>query len=275
MWTDCFHFAAALLLVLSLSPCALCQEDILDLSAGAVVLSASDYYNDQWHPLLLLDGTITAGWCNGENSDSHTILIELARAYSIYQFVIDNTGAQEEAYAGISARGFKLYASTDPDEEGYELVLTGEAEQGARRVFVFEAPFVAQWIRLEITSNYGNEEYIELMELDAFGSPTGPEPDRPAVDGVFDTNHGLLWLQDVGGRISGCYDEAGGWISGSGDGRTLKLQWEQDGPAYGTAAFVLSTDGGYLTGFWYQDGQFRGLWHGPRVTNGREPKCKQ
>jgi|GEM_PF-4649519 len=141
----------------------------LNLLDGAEVLSASSQHNDSWSAKLLLDKTIEKGWCSAAKSPfPHTIVLELRDIVKITKFVIDNRGAQESSYPGISARHFKLYATPLSKSYGYKLVLEGEAAQRARKEFSLDAPISARWLQLEILSNWGNSDYTEIMELEAY-----------------------------------------------------------------------------------------------------------
>ena len=251
------------------------RTDVLDLADGAVVLSATSRYNEKWDRLLLIDGTSASGWCSAKGSAyPNSILIEMARSIRLAEFCIDNTGAQESRYPGISARKFKLYASTVSAREGFQLIYAGEAAKGERKVFTFEKKAEARWLQLEVISNWGHSEYTEIMELEAYGDPFGELPVQKTIAGVYDTNYNLLRFEQSGSKIEGCYDWDNGRLSGTTDGRVIRFQWTEIGPQIGTAIMVLTSDGQFLNGMWYEHGSYRGLWFGKRVTDGRKTKCK-
>ncbi|RMG61631.1 MAG: OmpA family protein [Calditrichaeota bacterium] len=60
-------------------------------------------------------------------------------------------------------------------------------------------------------------------------------------------------------------------VSGSTDGRAIRFQWREGNDFTGTAIMVLSADGCFLNGLWYEKGQLMGTWFGSRVTDGSEP----
>jgi outer membrane protein OmpA-like peptidoglycan-associated protein len=268
----------ALIFLLFLCPSQLIagqRTDVLDLAEGAVVLSATSRYNEKWDPLLLIDGTTATGWCSakGKAYPNH-IMIELARTFRLKEFCIDNTDAQESGYPGISAREFKLYASTLSSKDGFQLIYAGEAAKGKRKVFDLETTPEARWIKLEVLSNWGDNQYTEIMELEAYGDQAEEAPDQRPIAGVYDTNYNLLRLEQSGNNIAGCYDWDNGTLSGTTDGRVIRFQWTEDGPQIGTAVMVLTSDGRFLNGLWYEHGKYRGLWFGKRVTDARKPNCK-
>lgn len=98
--------------------------------------------------------------------------------------------------------------------------------------------------------------------------------DRPALEGVYSTNYDLLEIHRAGSRIAGCYDWNQGRLTGSTDGRVARFEWVEDqGRQRGTALVVLAADGEYLNGYWYEGGEYQGLWYGERVQ-GEELDCE-
>jgi outer membrane protein OmpA-like peptidoglycan-associated protein len=250
------------------------KQDLLDIASGAVVLTATSEYDENWAALLLLNGTPDTGWCSAENqAHPNTIMMELARQFQLQEFVIDNTKTQEGNYPGISARKFELYASTTSGAGGFALVCSGEAAKGGRKAFVLDKPARAQWLKLVVLSNWGNPAYTEIMELEAYGEAVGAAPQKRPVNGVYETNYNLLRLEQDGTTVEGCYDWDNGTLSGTTDGRVIRFQWIEDGPEIGTAIMVLTADGNFLNGLWYEKGAYRGLWYGTKVTDGRQPQC--
>jgi outer membrane protein OmpA-like peptidoglycan-associated protein len=250
------------------------KQDVLDIASGAVVLTATSEYNESWAALLLLNGTPDTGWCSAESQAyPNTIMMELSRPFQLQEFVIDNSKAQESGYPGISARKFELYASTKSRKEGFDLVYSGEAAKGERKVFTLDKPAKAQWLKLVVLSNWGNPAYTEIMELEAYGETVGAAPEQRSVSGFYDTNYNLLRLEQYGSTIEGCYDWDNGTLSGTTDGRVIRFQWIEDGPETGAAVMVLTADGNFLNGLWYEEGTYRGLWYGTKVTDGRQPQC--
>jgi OOP family OmpA-OmpF porin len=251
------------------------KQDVLDIASGAVVISATSEYNESWAALMFLNGTPDTGWCSAENKAyPNTIIMELSRQFQLTEFVIDNTKTQESGYPGISARKFELYASTTSHEAGFDLLYTGEAAKGERKVFSLKKSVKAQWLKLVVLSNWGHPAYTEIMELEAYGKAVGAPPQQRLIKGVFDTNYRLLRLEQYGNTIEGCYDWGNGTLSGTTDGRVIRFQWTENGPKTGTAVMVLTVDGNFLNGMWYENGTYRGLWYGTKVTDGRQPQCE-
>ncbi len=255
-------------------PAAQDRVDLLDLAAGALVVSASSEYNDRWSAARLLDGTTKEGWCSADGEVApNTIVVELPQLHVISAVAVDTTGAQEAQYAGISARRIVVSGSRTSSSDGFVELVTIEAPRGGRREVALAAPAQVQWLRFEIRSNWGNAEYTELMELEAYGTPVGPSP-LVSVAGVYQTDYGMMRLEQDGAVVRGCYDCCSiGQLTGSIEGRVLRFEWREDkGLDVGTAMMVASSSGDTLTGFYFRNGRLDGAWNGRRVV-GRQAEC--
>jgi outer membrane protein OmpA-like peptidoglycan-associated protein len=251
------------------------DDDLLDLDSGALVLSATTQYGGRWNALALVDGSNLTGWSSAKGYPyPNEFLIELPRQCVLTSFVVDNTGADESNFPGISARHFVLYGSTTSSQEVLGLIVSGEAEKGKRKVFTFEKPTQARWLRLAILSNWGNPSHTELMELEGYGKALDAVIQEKPVEGVYSSNYGLMRLEQSGTYVVGCYEADNGLLSGRTNGRVLKFRWWEDGPNGGTAFMVLSTDGNHLNGLWYERGRMKGSWYGSRVSDRKGPECK-
>jgi len=252
------------------SPAA--RTDVLDLAAGSVVLSVSSEYGGSWSALRLLDGSTATGWCSESGTPfPHTIVIELPQAYLLSALAVDNTGAQDDGYPGISAKAVTIHASTTSAAAGFAPLAAIEAPAGGRREVKLDAPVKVQWIKVVVSSNWGNEEYTELMELEAYGEPTGAAP-KVSAAGIFETTYGLLRIEQDGGSIRACYDWNDGQLAGSIAGRVMQLEWSEAGGERGGAAImVLSGAGEAINGVWYQGGELQGEWSGTRSST--PPQC--
>ncbi len=250
------------------------RVDLLDLASGAMVVSATSEYGGAWKATRLVDGGTEAGWCSEQGKASpNSIVVELAQPFAIKALALDNSGAQESGYAGISARQVVVSGSTTSATAGFAEIVTIEAAKGGRKEVALAKPATAQWLRFDVRSNWGHAEYTEVMELEAYGDPVGPAP-KVDVSGVFETNYGMMRLDQDGVTVWGCYDCCGiGQLTGSLDGRVLRFEWREDeGADVGTAMMIVSTAGDALNGVYFRGGQFNGEWSGHRVT-GREADC--
>ena len=251
------------------------DKDLLDLESGALALSATTQFGGRWNVQSLLSGSNTSGWSSTRgHAYPNDFVIELPRQYLLKSFVIDNTGAEESSFRGISGRHFVLSGSTTSHDEGFDLILEGEAAQGDRKVFLLEEPTEVRWLKLEVLSNWGNPHHTQLMELEAYGESVGEVTQQRPIQGIYATNFGLMRLEQSAHVVIGCYDGDNGTLSGRTNGRVLKFRWWEDGPSAGIAFLVLSSDGNFLNGLWYKGLQVKGLWYGRRVNDERQPRCQ-
>ncbi len=167
--------------------------DLLNLAEGAVVLSQSSQFNEKWAALLLLDDAAEHGWCTAEEAAfPHQVAIELDRPSQLTSIVFDNSNAQEDSYPGISARRIAGWVSSESPSGPSSRVLEVEAEEGSRSEFEFPEGTQARWLKIVILSNWGNDSYTELMELEAYGRQLEEEASEVRVSGVYRTNFGLV-----------------------------------------------------------------------------------
>jgi len=224
--------------------------------------------------LNLLDGDLESIWSSAAATPfPHSFVIELPQAYRLRSIVMDNTHTQEPGYPGISAKTVEIWLSNRSAKEGFTKAASGEVAQGARGEIRLASAAAARWVKVVVTANHGNGEYTEIGEIEGYGEPVGPVPPAPPITGSYATNYGPLYLSNDGGRIYGCYPAGSGTVLGATDGRTLDFEWRQ-GTRVGTCSMVLSSDGAFLNGYWYEGGQRRGVWAGQR-TSGQPGTCTQ
>jgi hypothetical protein len=248
-------------------------NDLLALRSGAVVVSSSSEY-DAWPAMALLDDNAHTGWASHRGRRApHTIVIELPQRFALESISFDNTRTQEIDYPGISARDVEIWLSTTSAADGFVRVATVEASQGGREQFALPRRSEARWVKLVVLSNWGNEEFTEIMELEAYGAPVGSVEEVVSVAGTYATNFGPLVLQQSGDRVRGCYDGGAASISGLLDGRLMRVRWEERSGS-GSALLALSSGGELLNGLWYEGAELRGTWQGRRDADDPQPACE-
>lgn len=255
------------------APPAANRVDRLDFASGALLLSASSEYGGAWSALRLLDGGTEKGWCSEAGAPlPHTVVVELDRPYALKAIAVDNTGAQDDGYPGISSRAITVYGSGESAEDGFVQLTAFEAPRGGRKEATLPQAVTARWLKFVVTSNWGHAEYTELMELEAYGEPAGPAPEID-VAGVYESTYGLMRLEQDGTKIRGCYDYRGGQLDGAVQGRVLQLQWREEGDDRTGGAIFVVRDDGALSGVYYQNGQLQGEWEGPPAKPSQRPEC--
>ncbi len=259
-----------LTLAVTFSASAQKRIDILNMSAGTVVLSYSGEYSDSgWTAMNVFDGNPMTGWSSPSGKpNGNYFLVELPQAYRLSSMVLDNANAQESGYPGISSRSVEVWASATGPDSGFRKVATVQAVKGGRKEFALPQGTVAQWMKIVVATNWGHPTYTELMEAELFGTPIG-SPAHPSLTGVYRTNYGPLSLLQQGNLVTGCYQQGTGIVSGAANGRVLNFEWRQSGNHTGTAMMVLDSRGKVLNGVWYNAGQtaIAGEWVGTRDPN--------
>ena len=158
-------------------------NNILGRSHGSVVLSVSSSYGSSWTAANLADGNTGAGWSSAQGAVfPHTVVFELPQPYAIASIAVDNTGAQEGGYPGISSRRVTVYGSTTSFATGFTQLTALEARRGGRTEVKLGAPLTARWLKFVVSSNWGNAEFTEIMELEAYGQAVDPAS-QPAARG--------------------------------------------------------------------------------------------
>ena len=246
------------------------SEDILTLENGAVILSETRDYNETWSALCMIDGTTATGWCSPKGLALPVeVVVELPGTYQLDSIALDNSGADGK---GISCKDVDILASVTSASEGFVSIGSFQAKEQGRAGFTLTNKTQARWLKLVIKSNYGSQEYTELMELEAIGVLVG-EKQVSDIAGIYDTNYKLMEIRCEGNTVEGCYDWGNGHMSGSTDGRVVRFRWWEDDNDEGSAIMVLASDGSYINGLWYRKSKLQGIWFGTRVTDGRKPRC--
>jgi outer membrane protein OmpA-like peptidoglycan-associated protein len=127
----------------------------------------------------------------------------------------------------------------------------------------------ARWLRLVVADNWGNADYTEFMDVEAYGTAVGPAPRQTSVTGIYDSNYGTLRLVQEGSTVRGCYRGNAGTVQGATDGRMINVEWRGNAGTFGSAVMVLTSSGDFLNGVWYERGSVQGIWFGKRVTQGQ------
>src|SRR6266516_899451 len=174
------------------------RSNILEPAHGTVLISVSSSYGGSWTAANLADGTTGSGWSSAQGAAfPHTVVFALQQPHAIARIAVDNTGDQEGSYPGISSRSVTVYGSNTSAAAGFTQLTAVEARRGGRTEVTLGAPATARWLKFVVSSNWGNAEYTEVMELEAYGEPLGP-PQRVDVTVPDAALRGLTALRDSG-----------------------------------------------------------------------------
>ena len=267
-----------LLAVLLLPALASAGENALDFANGALLLSESGSYGigmGEWAAWRLTDGSEDHGWCSpqGKPRDA-TFVWELDTTWKLDMLVLSTRHLQESQYPGISARTVELAVH----KKGGAWTPAGRFTIGKdeRKELPLPKGTEGDQIRLVVLDNQGNAEYTELAEVEVIGQRAAATATANVAGDYHTSSSGPLRLVQDGDQVFGCYDWAGvGYVWGNVTGRVAQVTWSQpegQPPRDGTATFSVAGDG-RLWGVWFERGEMRGDWSGPRVPKEQGPKC--
>jgi outer membrane protein OmpA-like peptidoglycan-associated protein len=151
-------------------------KNLFDYNAGARVVDFSSNYGGAYDAKLILANTPTdvtdrlPAWCSAAGAPfPHHLTIELAKTewLNIIQFNNEITD-ESQGYPGISTKDVEVYVSTSSATSGFQHVLSVRLEQNKNNQLVKITPVQARWVKLVITSNYGDVNYTEFGQLGAY-----------------------------------------------------------------------------------------------------------
>ncbi|HOX45435.1 MAG TPA: OmpA family protein [Myxococcota bacterium] len=265
------------LLALAAAPPA-AALDALDFDNGAILLSETGSYGDgvgSWSAWRLTDGDEAMGWCSpAEEITGGTFVWELDTTWRLDTFVLSTANVQEDGYPGISARSVDLFVS--PDGAAWQKLGGFEIARLTRKAFPLPKGTQARQVKLVVTGNHGHKEYTEIAELDLLGARVGAVA-TAQLGGDFATNYGPMRFVQDGEALFGCYDWAAvtSAVWGSVSGRIARVVWfeaSEGSTREGTATFAVKGSG-ELWGIWYEGGELKGIWEGPRAPKDEGPTC--
>lgn len=241
------------------------QKNILNMNAGAVVLSYSGEYDKSgWSAFNAFDGDTKSGWCSPAGSVTGTFVVELSQKYKLDGMAFDCRQVEERQKPGISAKGIEVWVSTTSEDSGFTKVSDVQVKKRDRTVVSFADKPEAQWLKLVVTGNWGNKKLVEINEIEAFGDTVGSAV-NPSFTGKFSSSNGPMKLKQDGPLVTGCYPKSVGSIRGGAIGHVFRSEWQQkETKTNGTALMVMNSAGTILNGVWYADGKMQEQWLGKR-----------
>ena len=110
----------------------------------------------------------------------------------------------------------------------------------------------------------------EIMDFRGYGTQLTHTPFLN-VSGTYHTNYGNMHLLQQGTSVTGCYEHAGGLLTGGVEGRIMRFAWTEAGSKGGPAVMVFSPDGNNLYGLWWNQGEDQtksvgGTWNGHKLS---------
>jgi outer membrane protein OmpA-like peptidoglycan-associated protein len=249
------------------------ESNLLSWGAGALVVQAPPSYADtgDWSPESLLDELPDTGWCNKQGDLTPKVFVfEMAGKSSITSLAFDT--AQVES-AGRGVKDLKVEISDSKDGPYTVIAAPTLAQTKDHQKFVLKTQATGRYLRLTALNNYGDAQFMEMMNVYAHGKPLVKRP-QPDNSGTFSSSFGNFHMQQSGSTVNGCYEWSGGLIENGGfEGRVLRFTWTQgEGtePRHGgPAMLIFSDDGQSFVGYWWVEGNKgapSGRWDGKRVS---------
>lgn len=96
------------------------------------------------------------------------------------------------------------------------------------------------------------------------------------VSGVWESDYGLMRLEQMGAAVKGTYTSGGGsTLEGTLSGNILTLTWKEGTGATGTATFTFNAAFDSFTGEWKQKNSAGGKWKGRKTSGASAPSNKK
>lgn len=155
------------------------QANLTSAAAGAKVVTFSSNFEGDWDVSNLVGGSedwygTLPAWCTESGAPfPHWAVIELPKTEWLTTLIFNNLiPDEEEGWEGISAKDVRVEVSTTAPDQGFQTVASFLLERSKNNQLVHIEPTEARWIKIVLTSNWGNAEYTELGKLGAFDDGT-------------------------------------------------------------------------------------------------------
>lgn len=173
-------------------------------------------------PLNLIDDSVATDW-EGQNGEA-VFVVELAEVTELHRISFDTGALNRDSK---SAKDFVVEVSETSATKGFTEVLGGTlkmAKNGQSFSFKPEERPTAQWVRLTILNNYG-DDYTAFTGFHGYGKQLTQDAAMPDLTGKYEGASGLgqFNIVDAEDGVSGCYEFSQGQFKGVVDGRVLKL----------------------------------------------------
>ncbi|MBK8374185.1 MAG: hypothetical protein IPL18_04620 [Sphingomonadales bacterium] len=269
--------------VAALSAPAIAKEsgspDLLAFAAGGRVLEHPDFpaiSSMSAGPLNLIDGSAATDW-EGEAGES-VFVFELAETTEIHGFAFDTAGLNRDTK---SAKDFVVEVSETSATKGFSEVMGGTlkmAKNGQSFSFKPEERPTAQWVRLTILNNYG-DDYTAFTGFHAYGKQLTQEATMPDLTGKYmgGNGWGRLNITDSDEGVAGCYAYQQGEFEGVVDGRVLKIKMHQRADDQMLDGLFQLMDSGELVGLVRNEGKsnlaFYAAYYSAEKESGKPNSC--
>ena len=253
-------------------PATPADSNLLSWGAGALVVQSppSESTTGQWSTESLLDEVKDTGWANKRGDLAPKVLVfELAQRSEIGTLAFDT----KQVYShDRSAKDVTVDISDSQDGGFTQILKISLAAMKDGQKFPLKTPASGRYIKLTVLNNYGDNQFMEIMNIYAYGKPLGKRP-LPDNSGTFSSDYGDFHIQQIGITVTGCYEFSDGLIENGGfDGRVLRASWSSRsgsaGPRDTGSAIIIFTDDGqsFIGHFWHAGETNPHRWNGTRIS---------
>jgi hypothetical protein len=237
-------------------------------SAGALLVQKPQEYDANWGSFWLLDERPDTGWATPQNTITpQTIVIALPERTQVEQLAFDTGGIDGD---GRGAKDVSVEISDTNATSGFQKIAQVSLQDKAdHQTFPVSAQVPGRWLRVIAQNNHGSAEYIELMDIRAYGKQLTRTP-FPDASGTYESDYGNFHLKQEGTSVTGCYEHKEGLLNGGIEGRVMKFTWHEAPDDKGPAIMVFSPEGSEMFGLWWPEGGTtnRGsIWNGKKISN--------
>lgn len=240
---------------------------LVSFSAGALIAIHPQEYDESWDAVKLIDERSKTGWATPEGVVSPQIIVVELPEQTVLKTLTFDLGGTDGTNRG--AKDVMIEMSNTGPKSGFQkigqVVLKDKVDN---QTFPVSAEIPGRWVRLNVLTNHGAPDYIELMDFRATGTQLTHTP-VVSISGTYKTNYNEFHVLQEGTSLTGCYEYNEGVLTGGIEGRVLKFTWIE-GEARGPAIMVVSADGKQLTGLWWRENQTEsgaGVWNGEKISN--------
>ncbi len=276
-------FLLSLFAVSAMSAGAFAKEtgspDLLSFANGGRVLEYPDFpliESMSAGPLNLIDGSAATDW-EGETGEI-VFIFELAETTELHRLGFDTAGLNRDTK---SAKDFIVEVSETSATKGFSQVLGGTlkmAKNGQSFAFKSEERPTAQWVRLTILNNYG-DDYTAFTGFQAYGKQLTQEATMPDLTGKYDGGNGWgrVNIHDSDAGVTGCYAYQQGEFKGVVEGRVLKLDMLHRADGQRLNGLFQMMPGGKLEGIVRNEGasnlDFYAAYYSAEKAAGKPDSC--
>lgn len=218
------------------------SDNLLDLAAGASVLSRTGELSLEASAAHSIDGLAETSWVSAPGASDETLVFSLLAPARVLRVGVTAPGEQRPDSVRFegSADGVRWQdLATLKPEDTKERQLAGVAK-----------PMKARLIRIHALTSH--RYYLSARAFHVLGEEVEP-PRAPPFTGCWTVNGVRAHITQDGARIRGVVEsDPPTFLDGGTDDRVALVTWIQ-GPTWGYAALTRSNDGKHLTGITFYE----------------------